>query len=135
MKLRFVKLAAASLGLACGLGLSVPASAQNYFVNSGESTDLFAVYWVANCRSMLKSFDGVEILEGGLPGVTVSLREEPVRATRQNCSDSVPGATLVVTAKDITEKSAVNLKLRVNYLTESGPRQSTHNFRLAVYPK
>lgn len=134
MRFSCVKYVVASLGLACGLSLSVSASAQDTSIKSGESVDLFAVYWIANCRSILKNFVGVDVLEGPL-GVTISLREEPVRAQRQNCPDSIPGATLVVTAKDVTERSVSTLKFRVRYNTDDGPRQSSHSLRLFLYPQ
>ena len=123
------------LCLASGMGLSIPASAQDTSIKSGESVDIFAVYWIANCRSILKNFVGIDVLEGP-PGVALSLREEPVRTSqRQNCPDSIPGATVVATAKDVTERSVSTLRFRVRYNTDDGQKQSNHSLKLFLYPQ
>jgi hypothetical protein len=115
--------------------LAFPASvaAQSVALKSGESADLNAVYWVENCRSILKDFAGVEILEGP-SGVVMSLREQPVRARRQNCPENVPGAIVVVTVKEVTEKASATVRYRVKYNTEDGQKQSSHTFKIHLFP-
>jgi len=121
-----------------GLGLSSGswADAQSgdaVGVRSGESIDLNAVYWISNCQSLLKRFRGVEILQG-LPGLTLTIREEPVYARRQNCRDKVRGGTVVLTATGVDAKESGTLEYRVLYDTEDGPRESLHTRKIVVYP-
>ena len=124
-----------SLFLAGCVGFVLPASAQDLSIKSGESIDLHSVYWIRNCKSLLKSFLGVDVLEGP-PGITLSLREEPVQTSaRQNCQASVPGAMVVATAKQGLTKNVETLKFRVRYETEEGQRQSSHSYKVYVYPQ
>jgi hypothetical protein len=115
------------------LAAPLSASAQSVALKSGESADLISVYWVENCRSILKDFAGLELLEGP-PGVVLSLREQPVRARRQNCPDNVPGAVVIVTAKDVAEKASGTVRYRVRYNTDDGQKQSSHTFKIDLYP-
>jgi hypothetical protein len=115
------------------LSFPIHAAAQSLALKSGESTDIGTVYWVESCQSLLKSFIGVEILEGP-PGVVIALREQPVRARRQNCLSDVPGAIVTITAKEVTEKTNATLKYRVKYDTEDGKKQSNHTVKLDLYP-
>jgi hypothetical protein len=121
--------------LACVALLFIPisAAAQSVALRSGESTDLGAVYWVESCQSIVKSFIGVEILEGP-PGVVIALREQPVRARRQNCPNEVPGAIVTITAKEVTEKTSATTRYRVKYDTEDGKKQSNHTVKIDLYP-
>jgi hypothetical protein len=121
--------------LACVALLFIPisAAAQSVALKSGESTDLGAVYWVESCQSIVKSFIGVEILEGP-PGVVIALREQPVRARRQNCPNEVPGAIVTITAKEVTEKTSATIRYRVKYDTEDGKKQSNHAVKIDLYP-
>jgi hypothetical protein len=121
--------------LACVALLFIPisAAAQSVALKSGESTDLGAVYWVESCQSIVKSFIGVEILEGP-PGVVIALREQPVRARRQNCPNEVPGAIVTITAKEVTEKTSATIRYRVKYDTEDGKKQSNHTVKIDLYP-
>ncbi|MFM2050628.1 MAG: hypothetical protein RL682_1119 [Pseudomonadota bacterium] len=121
--------------LACVALLFIPisAAAQSVALKSGESTDLGAVYWVESCQSIVNSFIGVEILEGP-PGVVIALREQPVRARRQNCPNEVPGAIVTITAKEVTEKTSATIRYRVKYDTEDGKKQSNHTVKIDLYP-
>ena len=116
----------------CVVGTNV-ASADEISLRAGESADVHAVYWVSNCRSILKSFAGVDVVEGP-PGVTLSIREEDVYARRQNCSEKIPGGIVVVTAKDVPAKISSTLKYRVRYNTEDGLKQSNHSVQLTLSP-
>ena len=46
-------------------------------LKSGETDQLTDLYFVSNCKSILKSAPEVEILDGP-PGVTVSVKEDMV---------------------------------------------------------
>ena len=100
----------------------------------GESADIQAVYWVKNCNSTLRKITGVEILEGGTPGLQLHIREEPVKAVRQNCADKVPGGVVVATASESIEKKSTLLKYRVQYDTNEGMQQSTHSVQIDLFP-
>jgi hypothetical protein len=108
-------------------------SAEDFSLRSGESKDLFPVYWVLNCKSALRSFTGIDLVEGP-PGISLSIREEMVLARRQNCPDKVPGGIVVVTAKDVPSKVSGVLKFRVRYHTVDGERQSNHSVPITLLP-
>ena len=107
------------------------ASSQEIALKSGESADLSAVYWIANCKSTLKNFAGVDVL-GGPASVKASLREEEVFARRQNCPDKIPGATLVLSVGDVSEPFDGTVRLRVQYNTIDGLKQSIHTVKLIL---
>ena len=110
------------------------AVAQEVSLKSGESVDIGTVYWVAaNCKSALKSFVGVDLLDGP-KGIELSIREEPVAARRQNCPDKVPGGKVVLRAVNIPEKTEATIAYRVRYDTEDGDKQSSHKAKIALYP-
>ena len=122
----------ATLALAAASGAALPQSAIS--LRSGETVELHSAYWVDNCKSLLKGFGEIDVLESP-PGVTVSLKEQPVMARRQNCPTAVPGAMVMATAKDITAKATATLKYRVRYNTEDGQKMSTHTYKLELYPQ
>ena len=93
-------------------------------LKSGESTDLYPVYYVANCRSIMIGLPEVEVLEGPTE-VALNIREEPVLPRRQGCAAKVPGGTLILTAKTVSEQIEAKLTVRVNYKTKDGPRQTS----------
>src|ERR1700688_3478545 len=131
MKMRFMAIVAASVLVGSGLGSHGAANAQDALrriaVKNGESIDLGTVYYVSNCRSIMIGLPDIEVLEGP-SGVAVSIREEPVLPRRQGCAAKVPGGTLVLTAKDVSEPAEAKLTYRVNYKTKDGPRQTSHAF-------
>jgi hypothetical protein len=137
MQMRFTAIVAASVLVGAGLGTHGPANAQDALrrlaVKNGESVDLGTVYYVSNCRSIMVGLPDIEVLEGPT-GVAVSIREEPVLPRRQGCAAKVPGGTLVLTAKDVTEPAEAKLTYRVNYKTKDGPRQTSHTFMVALFP-
>ena len=123
-----LSLATISIALCAGSG---PALADEVTLRSGESADLHAAYWVNNCKSLLKGFAGVDVLDGPA-GISFAIREEPVLARRQNCPDKVPGGMVVVTAGKLAEKATVTVKYRVRYNTEDGQKQSNHSVQLVL---
>jgi hypothetical protein len=125
----FVALVFAVLGTLA----SVPASAQAISLKNGETAQLGQVYWVANCKSLLKSFAGVDILDGP-PGVSLSIKKDLVYARRQNCPQKVPGGYVVATAKGVKASVSGTLNYRVRYNTLDGPQQSSHSVRINLYP-
>jgi len=102
-------------------------------LKSGESAELGPLYFVVNCRSMLKGTPEVEILEGP-PGLTASVKEQMVLPRAQNCANRVKGGMLVVTAKEIENNSFGELNLRVTYHTLDGDRKSTVIYNVSLFP-
>jgi hypothetical protein len=102
-------------------------------LKSGETADLGPLYYVYNCKSVLKATPDAEIIEGP-PGVTVSVREEMVLPRFQNCAKKVQGGMLVVTAKDIDDQSYTNMTIRITYKTKDGERKRSHVYAIALFP-
>src|SRR5258708_14650243 len=64
-------------------------------LKSGESAELGAVYWVSNCKSLLKGTPEAEVLDGP-QGVSVAVRQETVLPRLQKCANRVPGGIIVI---------------------------------------
>jgi hypothetical protein len=118
--------------LACA---GLPASAGEPFVmKSGETVNLSTVWWIANCRSLLKGPMTVEILDGP-PEITAAIHEQDVIAHTSNCANPVKGGMLTLTAaKDIKEKIHAEVVLRVKYATQDGDRQKSFDLDAVVVP-
>jgi hypothetical protein len=102
-------------------------------LKSGESVELSAVYWVINCRSVMIGIPEIEILEG-LDAVSLAIKQGMVMARRQNCPKPVPGGTLVITAKDVSEPTEGKLTFRLKYKTKDGDRQISLVYRVSLFP-
>ncbi|MGE0660639.1 MAG: hypothetical protein AB7F36_16530 [Reyranellaceae bacterium] len=113
--------------------LCQPAQAQEIPLKAGQSSDLHPVYWVDKCQSILKRIVSVEKLSGPA-SVTLSIREQPVQARRQNCPGDIPGGMVVATAGAVASASTETIEYRVVYDTEVGTRQSTHKRTLLLSP-
>jgi hypothetical protein len=109
------------------------AFAEEFFLKSNESIDLFAVYWVKDCKSLLTSFAGVDVMDGP-PGVTLSIREQDVLPQRQGCPSKVPGGIVAASVKDISAKLSGSLRFRVRYNTTDGLKYSNHTVQLSLFP-
>jgi hypothetical protein len=66
-------------------------------LKSGESAEVGDLYFVTNCRSILKGTPDVEILDGP-PGISVAIKAAMVTPRAQRCSNQVPGGKLVISA-------------------------------------
>jgi hypothetical protein len=102
-------------------------------LKSGESTDVGELWFVTDCRSMLKSTPEVEILDGP-PQVSASVKEAMVLPRALNCSKVVKGGTLVLSAKEIEDPSFSRLTLRILYKTRDGDRQRSVILNLQLLP-
>jgi hypothetical protein len=102
-------------------------------LKSGETLDLGEVYWVTNCRSMLKETPHVEVLDGP-PQVSLTIRETAVLPRYQNCAKHVSGGMLSITAKEIDDPSFTRLTLRVSYKTKDGERKRGAVLNLQLIP-
>lgn len=132
------------LGFCCSLAVCLagpPAYAQTMTVagsasialKSGESTEVGDVYYISNCRSLLKGTPEVEVLDGP-PGVSASIKEAMVLPRWQSCANRVQGGTLVISAKDIEDPSYTRLTIRILYKTKDGDRKRSHVFNLSLIP-
>ncbi|MBP6818658.1 hypothetical protein V6B08_20580 [Ferrovibrio sp. MS7] len=123
--------------LLCLLLSGFPAAAQpqEIMLKSGESTDVFEVYWIdtSNCRSQLNRILGIDILSGP-EGLSASIREQTVTARRQHCSQQVPGGWVVFTAGNVAAPVKGPVQFRVRYDTTEGQRQSSHTRQVALFP-
>jgi hypothetical protein len=102
-------------------------------LKSGESATVGDVYYVANCKSLLKSPPEAEVLDGP-PGVTATIKEAMVLPRLQKCANRVSGGTLVITANDIEETSYGPLTIRITYRTRDGDRKLSQVFNLSLFP-
>jgi hypothetical protein len=104
-----------------------------FALKNGESVEVGPVYWVSQCKSLLKSTPEVEILEGP-PGLQAAIKASMVLPRHQRCGAKVPGGLLVISAKDIEDPSYTNLTLRITYRTRDGERKLSHVFNLSLMP-
>jgi hypothetical protein len=103
-------------------------------LKSGETADIGNVFWIANCRSLLKGPMTVEVLEGP-PEITASIKEQKIVPHIQNCAKPVDGGVLQLTAaKDLKARVQAKLVLRVKYPTVDGERQKGHDIDLTIVP-
>lgn len=102
-------------------------------LKSGETTEVQTLYWISNCRSMLRGAMTVEILDGP-PDVTASIREQDVTPRNQECARPVHGGVLLLTAKEIKTRTQAKLVLRVTYPTVDGERQKSRDMDLMLLP-
>jgi hypothetical protein len=112
---------------------TITSGAQTIALKSGESTELGEVYWISNCRSLLKSTPKAELLEGPAE-LTVAVTEAMVLPRYQNCAKKVPGGKLTVSAKEISDPSISRITVRVTYPTKDGDRQRSQIFNLSLLP-
>ena len=102
-------------------------------LRNGETAVLGELYWVTNCRSLLKGTPEAEIIDGP-PSLTVQVKEAMVPARAMGCPNKVPGAIVTVTAKDIDDPSLSPVTVRIVYRTKDGDRQRSHIFNLSLIP-
>ncbi len=102
-------------------------------LKSGESAELSDIYWVVNCRSVLKSTPEAEILDGP-PGVSVAIKAAMVTPRAQRCPKPVPGGTLVITAGDIEDASYTTLTIRITYRSRDGDRKPSQIYNISLLP-
>jgi hypothetical protein len=102
-------------------------------LRSGESAEIGDLYWVTNCKSILKNTPEVEILDGP-PGISVEIKAAMVIPRAQRCSNQVPGGKLVISAEKIEDPSYTPLTIRVTYHTRDGDRKSGLVLNLSLFP-
>ncbi len=103
-------------------------------LKSGETAEIGNLFWVANCRSLLKGAMTVEVLEGP-SDVTASIREQKIVPHKFNCPKPVEGGVLLLTApKEIKTRTQAKVTLRVKYPTVDGERQNSRDIDLTLVP-
>ncbi len=131
----FAALAVGALVFSSGSSVaqSVTFGASTITLKNGESTEIGQVFWMVNCRSILKATPEAEVIEGP-PEVTVIIKPAMVMNRGDKCPSREPGGILVISAKGIEDPSLSNLNVRINYKTKDGDRQLSRIFNLALYP-
>ena len=100
-------------------------------LKSGESIAVTELWWVKNCRSVVLNMEPV-VLQS-MPDVSVSIKEQPVLPA--NCSKAVPGAALILTAKNVKEITEGSVVVRVAYKIKEGQRDPTsYKFDIQIFP-
>jgi hypothetical protein len=102
-------------------------------LKSGETVAVGNLFWVVNCRSLLKGPMTVEILDGP-SSVTASIREQKIVPHILNCPKPVEGGVLLLTANEVKERTQAKLVLRVKYPTVDGERQRGFDFDVVIVP-
>jgi hypothetical protein len=102
-------------------------------LKSGETAEVGLLYYISNCKSILKSVPEVEILDGP-PGVTASVKEDMVLPRAQNCANRVKGGRLMVAAKDIEDPSFSELTIRITYHTRDGDQKRSVIYNISLFP-
>src|SRR5262252_4346160 len=102
-------------------------------LRSGESTELVRLYWVVNCRSVLKGTPEAEILDGP-PGVSLAVKAAMVTPRAQRCPKEVPGGTLVISAGNIEDPSYSTLTIRITFRGRDGVRNTSQIYNLSLLP-
>jgi hypothetical protein len=100
---------------------------------NGESIELGPIYWVVNCRSTMIGLPEIEVFEGP-PEVTISIKEGEILPRRQGCAAKVPGGTLMMSVKGVTERTEVKLTFRLKFKTKDGDRQTSHALIVSLFP-
>lgn len=120
-------------GTASAPAQSIVWNAETIALKSGETAAVGDVYWVANCKSVLRGTPKAEIVEGP-PGLTVTVKEAMVAPRANGCPNKVAGGTLMMSAKDVEDPSVSALTIRITYPTKDGDRQRGHVFNLSLLP-
>jgi hypothetical protein len=127
----------AAISAIVGVAFNGEANSQNSLrrlvVKNGESIEVGSVYFVVQCKSVVIGAPEIEVMEGPSQ-VALSIREEPVLPRRQACAEKVPGGTLLLSAKGVTEPVEGKLTYRINFKTKDGPRQAGGSFIVSLFP-
>jgi len=102
-------------------------------LKSGETVELRAVYFIRNCRSILKETPIIEVLEGP-EELTLTIKPGMVVPRGDNCSNPVAGGTVVATANEVKAPKESRLTYRVKYKTLEGDRQTARVYLLSLFP-
>jgi hypothetical protein len=114
-------------------GVRTIVGSQSVALKNGESLEVSTIYYVTNCKSMLKGTPEVEILDGP-SGVEATIKEAMVLPRIQSCGNKVPGGVLVLSARNIEDPSYSNLVLRISYKTKDGERKFSQVFNVSLIP-
>jgi hypothetical protein len=106
---------------------------QRIALQSGESAVLRNYFYITNCRSIMVGQPQLDILEGP-EEITVELKEGPVLPRAQRCPSTVPGGTVVATAKNVDEPKMTRLTIRLKFNTKSGERQTSDTYLVSLFP-
>jgi hypothetical protein len=138
--------AISTLAIACALALCAFAGSgtaqdgptpQLFGIKNGETLPLRTFTWfrLATCEPLFLDFEKFDVLEGP---PELSLQYEPAQvhasSTTRDCPKPIKGGTILVTAKDVTEKIEAVFAFRVRMRTKEGPRQVTFRYNVLLFP-
>ncbi|WOJ89201.1 hypothetical protein RZS28_15535 [Methylocapsa polymorpha] len=123
-----------SLGVTILTGSAAAQQTESISLKSGETVELGNLFWVVNCRSILKGPPVAEVLEG-LPEISVTVREQKVIPRKLNCAKEVSGGMLIlIAAKDVKARIQGKLTIRIKYPTVDGERQHSREINVTLFP-
>lgn len=109
------------------------AAERNMAIKNGETLELSHLYYISNCKSILKTPPTAEILDGP-PQLSLSMKNAPVFARAQQCPKEVPGGIMSLTAKDVTEVATSRVIIRIKYATKDGDRYRSETLIVTMVP-
>ena len=124
----------ASVGLtifAAGSGVQAQHAPRRIALKSGESTELRNFYAVQHCRSILIGTPVLDVLEGPKE-LGVTFKEGAKLPTK--CTKSVPGGSVIATAKEIKKSKEAKLTIRLKFKTKIGERQTSNSYLVSLFP-
>lgn len=102
-------------------------------LKGGEVHEVQEVWFVSNCRSMLKAPPEVEKLEGP-PEITLKVEPAMVIPRRFNCAKPIEGGKVIVTVGEVKAASRSKLVYRTLYRTKEGDRHVGQVYEVSLYP-
>lgn len=130
-------LRSAACALACVVVATSATSAQERLkriaLKSGESAELRNYFYITNCVPIMIGQPKLDVLDGP-EEVTVTLKEGSILPRGHNCAKPVPGGTVIVTAKEVSEPKEAKLTIRLQFNTKQGERQDSNTYLLTLFP-
>lgn len=102
-------------------------------LKNGETIEVEPLYWVSNCKSILKGTPEVEILEGPV-GLTATVKRAMVLPRHQKCGNKVAGGMLTFSADNVEDQSYTNMTVRITFKTHDGDRRFSEVFNVSLIP-
>jgi len=107
-----------------------------FSIKDGETLVFRHVSSHSNCTPTFRSVEAVDMLEGSdeLSFTTEPRPDVNASTTTYACAKPVPGVSLLITAKGVTEPKETIVTVRVRMDTTQGPWQNTVRARVLMFP-
>jgi hypothetical protein len=129
----FVAILGFAVATFAGAGANAQEETPRISLKSGETVELRNVFFTRNCRSIMTETPVIEVLEGP-EELTLTIKPGMVVPRGDNCSNQVPGGTVVATAKEVKAPKESKLTYRVKYKTLEGERQISRVYLVSLFP-